>query len=122
MIRYSQDSVLLRGYTLLNNFLYIYIVGILHIERCFIDQHHLLKVYSLSYIQYLCSREHFQYACAHDLKKRSLLTERLPRFVTLSHPNVNLRLWRQLKRSFVDHPTYFYNFFYDIENCMKVGA
>lgn len=108
MIRYSQDLVLSRGYTLWIHF-FIYIVGILHIERCFIDQHHLLTVYSLSYIQYLCSRKHFLNVFSVCLlctrPEKTLFANRtLASLCDVITPsvgllNVNLCLWRQFCRS-----------------------
>lgn len=58
----------------------------------------------------------FQYAYAHDLKKRSLLTERLPRFVTLTHTlcwslKCEFTLMATIKTQFCRSPYLFLQFF-----------
>lgn len=121
MIRYSQDLVLLRGCSLRFFFLYIYIVGILHIERCFIDLYHLLTVYSWSYTVFVLKGtfpKRLFSILMHLTRENSLLTKRSPRFVTFTHPvlifkalKCEFTLMAAIKMQFCRSPDLFLQYF-----------
>lgn len=81
-------TLVLRGYLIFNNFFYIqYIVSILHIERSFINHYHILTVCSLGYTVFVLKETFPERLFSMIIRNaHSLLTWRLPRFVTFTLP------------------------------------